>query len=167
MSSQAIIPLLSILCYVVLGTIVARHRPLTRESRLFLVYLVVLMLWSLGSFMVRTDFPTGSTLFWNQFLALWPILAAVIYFHFVKVFLRKETHSRWTIVGYLYFLISAFVIARGWVIEQAYISEGIYYVKFGLGFFILAPIAYCFLGTAIFWLVKELRITKDPNPNLT
>jgi len=148
--------------YAALGMIVARHRPFTKEGKIFLGYLLVLVLWSFGSVMVRVDFPNGSTLFWNQFLGLWPVLTCIVYFHFVKVFLRKEKHYFWVIIGYLFFLISAFAIARGWVIEQAYVSEGTYYVKFGLGFYIIGPIAYCFLGAAIYWLVKEFRTVSDP-----
>ena len=162
MSYQAIVPLFGMVCYAVLGTMVVRHRPLTRESRYFLGYLVVFILWSSCSFMVRIDVPTGSTYLWNQFLALWALLAAVAYFEFVQVFLRKARHSLWIFLGGLFWLICAFAVARGYVIEEAYISAGTYYIQFGLGFYILTPIAYCFVGAAIFWLAKEFRSTKDP-----
>lgn len=162
MIAETVIPLFSMLCYALLGIMLARQFPLRREARLFLGYLIVIMLWSFGSFMMHANIPSGSTLFWNHFLAVWPSFAAIIYFQFVRVFLRKPSHSLWLFVGFLLCAIWLFALARGYIIQEAYFSENTYQVQFGLGFFILFPMIFCFVSMAVFWLAKEFRSTKDP-----
>jgi signal transduction histidine kinase/CheY-like chemotaxis protein len=159
---ETIIPLFSMLCYAVLVVIVAQHRPLRREVRLFLIYLTVVMLWSFGSFMVHANFPIRNTLFWNYFLAIWPPFVAIVYFHFVKIFLRKQANPIWLAVGYFFCLIWVIALAKGHIIEQAYFSEGTYHVEFGMGFLILSAIFYSFVGMAVFWIVQEFRGSRDP-----
>ena len=162
MNAQVLIPLIGMVFYAFLGTLVIRQRPLTREAKFFLSYLIIFMLWSFGSVMVRTDFPPGSTYFWNQLLAFCAFVSAVAYFHFAAVFLRKPRRYLSTLLSALFVAIVILALAKGYVIDQAYVSEGTYHVQFGLGFYIVAPLAYSFVIAAIYRLAREFKTANDP-----
>ena len=79
MNIFAVIPLISVITYIVLLVFIL-SRPLTRMHKVFILYLAVSMLWSFSSFTLHADlFPT-QTLLWNRALIILAGATIIIYY---------------------------------------------------------------------------------------
>ncbi len=127
MSSQyaAIVPLIAFIGYIVLIFLMARQGLDKQVNRLFIGYLVLLLMWSFGSFMAYANFPFMSTYFWNTFLILSAFFGSVTLFHFVRVFLNKSALKLWLSLGYGLCMIAAIVATVGYVVGDVDHSGGV------------------------------------------
>jgi len=67
-----VIPLISFLCYLILLIILMASKR-NRIARHYLVYIIAMIIWSLGSFLMKLEIPP-SVLFWNRVLVVGIIL---------------------------------------------------------------------------------------------
>jgi hypothetical protein len=127
MSSQyaAIVPLIAFIGYIVLIFLTARQGLDKQVNRLFIGYLVLLLMWSFGSFMAYANFPFMSTYFLNTFLIVSAFIGSVALFHFVRVFLNKSALKLWLSLGYGLCMIAAIVATMGYVVGDADHSGGV------------------------------------------
>ena len=127
MSSQyaAIVPLIAFIGYIVLIFLTARQGLDKQVNRLFIGYLVLLLMWSFGSFMAYANFPFMSTYFLNTFLIVSAFIGSVVLFHFVRVFLNKSALKLWLSLGYGLCMIAAIVATMGYVVGDADHSGGV------------------------------------------
>ena len=90
MNINALIPLLSVLTYVVLIVLALRH-PHRRERRAFLLYLTAAGIYSLISFplFLEEAFLQQHTIMGTKALILAVIWMSVTYYHFIRVFVQK------------------------------------------------------------------------------
>jgi|GEM_PF-1022290 len=162
MNSTALIPLVGLIGFVVLIILVARQGLRNRLNQLFIWYASLLAAWSFGSFMMRADLPVMDTYFWFSFMGVPPLFASVAFFHFVRVFLNRPAPRFWLLLGYGICVLFIIAFARGYVIDYAYLSEGILYYELGIAAYAMAPVALGFGVAAIVNLVQAYRRTKDP-----
>ena len=82
MTISMIVPLIAFFSYCALLLVTFRS-PRTRVTKVFAVYLVVMMLWSLSSFMMRTGLYPGPKI-WNQIMVWGMIGVPFVFYHFSR-----------------------------------------------------------------------------------
>ncbi len=154
-----VIPLLSFIAYCGLLVIILRRR-LQRVHKTFAVYVATLALWGLVTFFIYSGFFPGHTLLLYQLLAIVLLVLIASYYHFLRAFLNKPAG-----IGVkLAYGIAAVAIPlslTGYLIESAYISEGLPVISIGLLAYPLALVGMSLLCSAIFSLIRQYRHLKD------
>jgi diguanylate cyclase (GGDEF)-like protein/putative nucleotidyltransferase with HDIG domain len=101
-----ILPLISFVLYGILLIIVQTSNR-TRLSDTFSLYVVAMMIWSLGSFLMKTDVPPSS-LFWNKVMQIGFVSVPVLLLRF-SYHLTDDTHRR-AVVNVGYVLIGVMIV---------------------------------------------------------
>ncbi len=157
-----IIPLAACAVYIVLIALAVRQGRNKRVNQLFIWYILLLMMWSLGSFMIHAKFPGMDPLVWNKLLVVALIFVPVALFHFVRVFLGKSQPRLWLSLGYGLCAIFTVLTIMGYIVKSAYYVEGRMYQELGLIIWIMLPVGFAFAAAAIFNLVQGYRRERDP-----
>lgn len=141
-----IIPLISFILYGIILVIIQTSNR-TRLSHTFSLYVIAMMIWSLGSFLMKTDVPPSS-LFWNKVLQVGFVSVPVLLLRF-SYHLTDDTHRRAIVnVGYLLIVVMIGLAITNNIISSVTYQDGnldytatwgAYVVAvFGLGYSILA-----------------------------
>ena len=94
------IPLVSFICYCFLLGIIVSSRK-NKIVKYYAAYIVAMIVWSLGSFVMRTNFPP-STLFWNRILCIGLISMPVVFYHFTLVLTETKNQFNKLAFGYCF-----------------------------------------------------------------
>lgn len=156
-----IIRLAAFIAYSLLLFIVVWRAPKTRPVHAFILYLISMAVWSLGSFLMHAESPFGTVLFWNKVLVTGAMAMPILFYSFVRTFLEIRGQKIWLYLGAVFF-ISVFILnTMGFFVKEIYVSEGFSHFKMGpvgyFGFMSWFP----FIGLAAFNLVQGYRKTKD------
>ncbi|QMS84191.1 diguanylate cyclase [Candidatus Xianfuyuplasma coldseepsis] len=151
-----IIPLISFVLYgIILVLILTSNR--TRMSRAFSLYIIAMMVWSLGSFLMKTNVPPNS-LFWNKLLQIGFVSVPVLLLRFSYV-ISEDTDKRFIIrLGYILIVFQIVLAYTDQIIYYAeYINdEFVYKITWGAYFVAVIGLFYSGLGFAI--LVKKVYL---------
>lgn len=101
-----ILPLISFVLYGILLVIIQTSNR-NRLSDTFSLYVGAMMIWSLGSFLMKTDVPPSS-LFWNKIMQIGFVSVPVLLLRF-SYHLTDETHRR-AVVNIGYVLIGVMIL---------------------------------------------------------
>ena len=157
-----IVPLIACIVYLVLIALAARQGLRSRLNQLFIWYAFLLMMWSLGSFMIHGYPISVDPLYWNRFLIVSGVFASVALFHFVLVFLGKSQPRLWLSLGYGLCAVFTLLTILGYTVKSAYYVDGRMYQELGFAMVGGALIAFAFSGAAILSLVQGYRRERDP-----
>ena len=129
-----IIPLITTVLYIFILVIISTSNE-TKLSRAFRYYIISMIIWSLGSFLMKTEI-APSHLFWNTYVTQTGfILVPVFLLHFSYVLINKQGRKPILILAYV---SSIFLVLYAWsgnVIESADVIDGEFvYVLAGLGY---------------------------------
>jgi len=161
MSIYQLAPLISALTYGILSIFVLRNAR-TKVRRLLAIYLTVLLLYALGSFIAFANFFPNQIPLWSLFFPLGGITALIAYCHFVGAF----THKNCRLAAFLGYGAVAFILIP--LIIQGYIPKSVEWIgdgvliNYGHFSYLLIAIGTPFVVLPIFLLVRRLRNLKDP-----
>ncbi len=158
--AEALIPLFGMVAYLVLLIIVAKRRKKEESHLYFAVYLIAMLVWSFGLFMMFERFAVGSTLFWNRFMIVGSAAMPVAFYSFVRSFLRKRTGTV-LLVGALLYATTLTANAAGWIITEAHFENGHFFNERGPAFPLMGVLWVFFIGGAAVDLLVRLRKTRD------
>ena len=159
-SYLVLIPLISFICYCVLLTIIIGSRK-NRIVRYYAVYIIAMIVWSLGSFVMRTDFPP-STLFWNRILCVGLISMPIIFYHFTLVLTETKNQKLKLVFGYsfaVFLIISNFL---GLIMYDAYVENNVFIYTLGPFASIMAIWSLCYLVLAFTNIIDKVKTNKIP-----
>ena len=158
---SAAISLIALLLYCVLLVIVIRRDFKSRLHLSFAIYLVSMVIWSLGSFMIFADLGFLSTLFWNRFLVIGSMGMPVAFFGFAQNFLMKDRRT-WLYLGLLSYLVTQILNLLGLVITNAYIQDDLLYNHYsGVGV-VFSSLSWGFFVSLLGYdLFQGYRSTRD------
>lgn len=160
MSAWAIIPLVSILCYGGLLTINFRQSDHGGVNGSFNLYLLAMILWSLGSFLAHLEYPGANTLLWNRVLTAGSAATPFTFFLFVQFFLHKE-QKKLLIFTLILFTIIEVANFLGLVIKSAYVLDGQLINQYGPAV-ILPSISWpLYIGLSAGQLILAYRNSRD------
>lgn len=130
-------------------------------NKVFRVYIVLMLIWCFGAFMMRTGWPPGA-LFWNRILCLGYITAPFVFYHFSLVYSNNRLNFKKIFPFYL--IASVLLVSNFWgyiVKDVTYNNNQLYYE---LG--ILSPVLAVFgVGCAIKASLNIYKKDKRTNNN--
>ena len=159
-SYLVLVPLISFICYCVLFAIILGSRK-NKVVRYYAVYIIAMIIWSLGSFVMRTNFPP-STLFWNRILCIGLISMPVVFYHFTLVLTETKNQKFKLAFGYasaLFLIISNFM---GLIMFDAYVENNVFIYTLGPFASIMAIWSLCYLILAFTNIIDKVKTNKIP-----
>lgn len=158
---SATVSFIALLLYCVLLVIVIRQVAKSHLHLSFAIYLITMVIWSFGSFMIFADLGLFSTLFWNRFMLIGSLGMPVAFFGFAQTFLMKDRRT-WIYVGFLSYLVTQILNLLGLVITGAYLQDGLLYNQYsGEGIVFSSLMWAFFVGLLSYDLFREYRSTHD------
>lgn len=160
LSYLILIPLISFICYTVLFMILLGSRK-SKIAKYYTFYIVSMIIWSFGSFVMRTSFPPG-TLFWNRILCIGLISMPVIFYHFTLVLTETNNQKGKLYFGYISALILLVSNFSGLITKDAYIKNNVFYYTLGPLASVMAIWSLCYLLLAFVNIIQKVRSNKIP-----
>jgi hypothetical protein len=130
---SSIISLVALLFYGTLVWIVLSHEGRSRVIRTFSLYLVTMIIWSLGALLLYAGFEGTKPAFWDRFMLAGGMAMPIAFFVFVQAFLMHERRN-WEIFGafcYILFLVADF---SGYLVTGTQVLNGRLFHEFGPAF---------------------------------
>jgi two-component sensor histidine kinase len=154
------IPLIAFVCYGALLLITARQGLRKTVNRSFALYLLSMLVWSLGAFMMYID--TRNAFLWNRVMLSGIVGMPVALFGFVRAFLAVKGQA-WSLYwGYISFITLLVFNARGYLTEYIYFREdGTFQFKFGPAVPLFAVCFVFFISLSALNLTRAHRQTRD------
>jgi signal transduction histidine kinase len=155
------IPLIALVCYGALLFITARQGFERRVNRFFALYLLSMLVWSFGAFMMYID--SQHALFWNKAMLSGFVGMPMAFFGFIRSFLSVKGRSRWLYLGFISFILLLVINAQGYLTDYVYFTEdGRIRYQFGPGVPLLGVYFTLLIGFSALDLMGGYRQTTDP-----
>lgn len=159
---SALISLLALLFYFVLLFVIIR-RDIRRElNRFFVIYLISMIIWSLGSLMIFADIGVVGTLFWNRFMSAGMMAMPIAFYGFVQTFLVKKRNG-WFYTGIILYLVLLIADILGLIIKDAYVVDGRLINEYGALLDLSSLSWVLFMGLSVYSLWRAYSKSKRPH----
>ena len=157
-----LISLFAIFSYSVLLIIVFRRDDQSRLLRSFGYYLMIMIVWGFGAFMIFIDSGIGDTMSWNRFMAIGQLAMPLAFYRFVQFFLQRPVRKIFPL-GVVSFLAIVVLDTFGLLIKDSYVSDGLLYYELGPFPVVLLPALLwsVFIGLSTLDLYQAYRASKD------
>jgi len=133
----------------------------TKVRRIFVVYVVIALCWSLSTLLLFIDV-LGLTRLWASVLALSGISSIVAYYHFISAFVDRKSD----IAVKLGYAAVAFILVPlavlGYLPESVSVVNGMLDISYGKFLYLMTVIGAVFFFLAVFALVQRYRALTDP-----
>jgi len=140
--------------------ITARQGLKKTVNGLFALYLLSMLVWSLGAFMMYVDSPNA--LLWNKVMLSGFVGMPVAFFGFIRAFLLLKGQAWGLYLGYILLVVLLIMNARGYLAEHVYITgEGLIRYQFGPAVPLFGIYSAFFIGCAVLSLIRGYRQTRD------
>jgi HD-GYP domain-containing protein (c-di-GMP phosphodiesterase class II) len=157
---QTLISIFATITYGGLLVIVLISKPLKKLHRIFLIYLSAMLLWSVSSVIIFTEW--GDALIWLRILVDMGIIAAAGMFFFVQDLFALRRW--WSQLIFWYLLLAGVIILRtDWVVISAFVESGDIVYEFHPLFMVIVGPGY---GLTIFSLAELLRGYRSASSDL-
>ncbi|HHY91866.1 MAG TPA: diguanylate cyclase, partial [Firmicutes bacterium] len=123
------VPLVAFISYCALLAL-AWKSPRSRLARIFMGYLWLMLIWSLGSFVMRTGFFPGP-LFWNRLMVWGTIGMPFVFFHFSQEALGHSGRLPLVPLGYVLGAGLAVANGAGLIVTDARLEGGVFAYTLG------------------------------------
>jgi diguanylate cyclase (GGDEF)-like protein/putative nucleotidyltransferase with HDIG domain len=159
MNTHVLIPLIAAIAYVPLLVILLTNRPWQRQQKLFLVFLIAALLWSISDIFARSDFFPQTKLLLSQivmFIGLWMMIQ---YHYFVRSFYEARRFR----IPLVYSVLVIFVLlaALGLIPEGIQFADGVIDVDYGNWLIPVAAVLAIVIGQDIRSLWRKRGISID------
>ena len=125
MEITLLIPLIACISYCALLPL-AWKSPRPKLSKLFIHYLFLMIIWSLSSLFLRTNFPPGPG-FWSKIMLMGIIGVPFVFFHFTQELLGRKNYLL-VRLGYLLAVVFAVLNLLGLIVTNiAFTESGFHY----------------------------------------
>ncbi|MGB9886169.1 MAG: diguanylate cyclase [Moorellales bacterium] len=122
-------------------------------AEIFIVYLVAMLVWSLGSFMMRTGLFPGP-LVWNRIMVCGTLGIPFIFFHFTKEILERPRLKLLVGLGYGFYCFFLAANFLGLIVREASLEGGFSYS--------LGPLAQAFGAVGgVYILLSALLLVRE------
>jgi diguanylate cyclase (GGDEF)-like protein len=161
MHIYAFIPLIATIAYIPLLVTTAVARPWKPEHKLFLLFLVSAVLWSLTDFIFRGDFFPQINQVLIPIIVICAFLMGIQFHCFVSSFFPANK-GRWLIFAYTSLAINIILAAAGWIPNKIGSVNGILYPHYGYSTIFLGVPLLILLARDLFVLLPRLRNHDNP-----
>lgn len=153
-SVSMVVPLVSIFLYCMLLMLAVKN-PRNRIAYIFIGYVVLMLIWSISSFVMRTGVFPGP-LFWNRVMFCATAAVPFVFFHFSQQISGRARLLPVVVMGYLF--CAFFVIANlmKLIVVDAYIHEGHFVYTLGPLATTFAAVGGGYITASAFILTREV-----------
>ena len=159
MTIWAIIPLITFITYIFLFVLTLPFAG-RRINRLFAYYVAVAAIWSLTSYMLHLSTSPQQSLFWNELLTGALIWTLIAYYHFIRAYTNKPA-GKGVYLGYIFVIILTVLCLKGYIVQYAYVFNGVLYHSLGLSIYALGAVCLFYSGAGIVLLIKKYHSSAD------
>ncbi|MCJ7514393.1 MAG: GAF domain-containing protein, partial [Dehalococcoidia bacterium] len=159
MNAQALVPLVAAVAYIPLLIILIFNRPWKRQHNLLFWYLIPAILWSLVSFVVRSDYLIEYKVIVIK-IALWIALwMAVQFLYIVRYFSGAQFFRPY----FAYSLLAVLLVLEvlGYVPKSVDTGGNGLNVQYGYWYIGLASILFLLVSGDLYFLFRRLKNTKN------
>jgi len=160
LSAASLISFGALVCYGALLFIVLRRDIRSRVHQFFALYLLSMIIWSFAAFMIFSEIGVRNTLLWNRFLVVGSAAMPIVFLGFVQEYVGKP-QKRWMQLGLLVYVGTQIANVMGWVIKDAYLSDGWLYNEYGPLVVLPSATWAIFIGYSALILIREYWATRD------
>ena len=160
MTIWALIPLITCLAYIILFAFSLPSLK-RRNNRVFILYLAAAATWSFVSFMLHLNAFPKQALFWNELLTIALIWTLITYYHFIRVYANR-TAGREVLVAYVILFILAVLCFKGYIVQYAYVIDGVLNSSFGNSIFFIGALSLTPIIAGLYLLIRKYRGSTDP-----
>jgi len=161
MDSHSLVPLIAAGIYVLLLVAIIVNRSWQQQHKFFIIYLAAATLWSLTTFLFRSDFFPEHKLLLFRVTICASVWWAVQLYYFVKSFLGQS--GGWGI-RFVYTLLVVFITlaAIGYIPPSITYNDGVVNPTYGWWIILYVTLFITCTGLGLHSLVQRLRILTDP-----
>jgi diguanylate cyclase (GGDEF)-like protein len=159
MNAQVLIPLGATIAYVPCLVILLDNRPWQLRQRLFFLFLISAMLWSVVDVFFRSDFFMGNKLLLVRMvlcLAIWMI----IQFRYLGQSFYKSDVARMPFV-YIILAASIALVALGYMPRDITVTSGGINVDYGIWMSLLVGVVLIIGSKDIYQLIRKLKVSAN------
>ena len=162
MNVYVLFPLIAVVAYIPLLITTVGSRPWHKNHRLFVLFLIAAMIWSLISVFLRSNiFPQYNRPFLELILITYT-WTAVQFYVFVSSFYAPG-QGRWLPLAYTSLVIVSVLVILGYVAEGVTVVNGDkLYLDYGRGTIFLAPPLIALAARATYVFGRMLKILENP-----
>lgn len=159
-SVTTIIPLVASLFYGGLFVVVAFFSPLNRQRKIFVIYLLSMLVWSISAFITVSGLV--QVIFWFRMMVASAMVMFLAIFYLVQVMFARR--YKWTPYVILYTAVTiGFVLFSDAVIPTAYLNaENALVYEFRFWVYLIAGPGYLLMIYTLVDLIKGARETDNP-----
>lgn len=148
-----IIPLISFVLYKILLLIILTSNR-TRLSKSFSLYVVAMMVWSLGSFLMKTDVPPSS-LFWNKILQIGYVSVPFLLLRFSYVLTEDTVKRKIVRLGYALIGLMIVLAFTNNVVKSASYVNNVFDYELTWGAYVFAVIGSIYSIIALAIMIRK------------
>jgi len=156
----SLIPLVTCAAYILLLILTLQNLE-RRTNKLFCFYLGIAAIWSFNSFILHLNAFPDQAVFLNELLVVDMIWTLIAYYHFIRAFVNKPA-GKLIYTGYALLVALAVLSLNGYIIQYAYVLDGVLYHSLGTSIYFLAAISLIYIGAGAYHLIKKYRTSTDP-----
>ncbi|MEC9484447.1 MAG: HD domain-containing phosphohydrolase [Candidatus Izemoplasma sp.] len=148
-----IIPLISFILYAIILIIILSSNQ-TKLSRSFVGYIIAMMFWSIGSFLMKTNVPPSS-LFWNKILQIGFVFVPVLLLRFSYILAGDYRTKKIVVYGYLISIVMVYLSFAEYVVTDATYVNGVFNYTPGFAAYVFAVIGLFYSSLALIVIIKK------------
>jgi diguanylate cyclase (GGDEF)-like protein/putative nucleotidyltransferase with HDIG domain len=161
MNGHVVVPLIATIAYIPLFVILLSNRPWSRKHRLFLLFLIPAVIWSLSTFLSRSDL-----LIQNRLLEVKIVICVVLWmlvqFHyFVCSFYRSERIK--IALAYIFPIATIVLAAAGYIPSNVEVTASGINIDYGPWIIAIVLLFLSIVGAKdIYSLIQRYRLSPNP-----
>jgi diguanylate cyclase (GGDEF)-like protein len=161
MNIYAFIPLIATVAYIPLLATTASARPWSRQTKLFLLFLISAIFWSLSDYIFRANFFPEINHILVRFVILMCFWMTVQFHTFTSSF-YPSGKGRWLIFAYACLAINIAVTVLGYLPKGVDTNGSTFYADYGYGIFALAVPMVVLLVRNVYIFAQRLKGQENP-----
>ena len=155
LTQYTLIPLISLILYIFILVILLTSNK-NKLSNAFCWYIIAMTIWSLGSFLMKTDLPPSS-LFWHRFLIIGFVTVPVLLLRFSHMISENYT-KKWVVnLGYILAVFLLVLSFTGNFTSNARLENGRFMYDLEYGAYIGAVILTGYSILALLSMINKVR----------
>jgi diguanylate cyclase (GGDEF)-like protein/putative nucleotidyltransferase with HDIG domain len=160
MNPYSVILLLTLIVYstMLVGVLRDTH---TKVRRIFVVYVVIALCWSLSTLLLFLDV-LGLTRLWASLVALSGVSSIITYYHFISVFVDRKNDIAVKLGYATVALILVPLAILGYLPESVSVANGMLNISYGKLLYLMTALGAVFFILSVFSLVRRYRALTDP-----
>ncbi len=159
MNTQSLIPLVATIAYIPLFVILLANRPWQSKQKLFFLFLIPAILWSLSDFAGRSDWFMQHNPFLVKMVLCAGIWLAIQYRYLLQSFYKSQVAK----MPFAYIILAATIAlaALGYIPRGIIVTSGGINIDYGYWLFLMAGILLIITGKDIYHLIRKLQVSAD------